>query len=320
MSNYQITFKKTTDFSDDQWENYAHNFNYIFKRNFTVADFKNKYTGSSLGYSFHGILLNGDNIVGMVSAIPRKYLLFGKETTVALACDAFILPEHRKDERFLKQMADIIVDNLKKSNIIYLISMPNKTAYPYWKYYVGWKDISLLNYYVVPLRLGTIIKKWQFLNVFSNLLCRSLVLFSILYYRKSKNAENNISLLRDNAYFSERYSSDYNIRYYSNESGFVYRIYDEEGIKTAYIIDCFPLTKNTITNSVNQIIKEVGKEIDIIMYIGKIAQLPLCLLKVPPNKEPRKQPFIGLCLDKTNDKAFYDMANLNIGLANFDNR
>jgi hypothetical protein len=168
--------------------------------------------------------------------------------------------------------------------------------------------------------LGTIIKKWQFLNVFSNLFCRFLVLFSSFFYRKSIPAENNISLLRVNTYFSERYPSDYNIRCNSDESGFVYRIYDEEGIKTAYIIDCFPLTKNLITKTVNQIIKETGKEIDLIMYIGKIEQLPLCLLKVPTNKEPRKQPFIGLCLDKTNDKAFYDIANWNIGLANFDNR
>jgi hypothetical protein len=320
MSSYQVIFKLSSDFSEVQWESYATNFNTIFKRDFTVDYFKTKYAGSSLGYSFHGVLMYADTIVGMFSAIPRKYLFFGKETTITLACDAFILPEHRKDERFLKQMSDVVIDNLKKSNIQYLISIPNKTAYPYWKYYAGWKDIASLNYYIVPLHIGTLLKKWLWLNVFSNLLFRLLILFSKLIYRKSKDSGKNISLLRNKAFFSQRYPSDYNFYYFSNESGFVYRVYDEEGVKTAYLIDCFPLTKSIITRSINKIVNEVGKNVDVIMYIGKIEQLPFCILKVPTKKEPRKQPFIGLCLDKTTAADFYDIANWKIGLANFDNR
>jgi hypothetical protein len=256
----------------------------------------------------------------MYTAIPRIYSFFGNETVIAQGCDAFILPGHRKDETFLKQIFEIVVSKLRDLNILYHISIPNKTAYPYWKYYVGCMDIASLNYYILPLRAGNVIGKWRFLNVLSLPLFNLLAFIGPFLYPNRAYKEKNIALKRNAAYFSERFGNEYEIRINSDQSGFVYINFNEDGIRTAYLIDCFPLNRRNISRSLRQIIRETGKQSDIIMFVGRIEMLPFYFIKVPRSKEPRLQPFIGFFLSDEYEKHFFDISNWEVSLANFDNR
>lgn len=321
MSQYQIVAKKTNELSEKEWSDFTTAFNNVFDKQFSVGHFKTKYFGSSLGYSVHGILFHNNQIVGMFTAIPRQYIYKEQEITIALGCDAFILKEHRKDEYFLKQMADEVAVIFKNDSVNYYISIPNKTAYPYWKYYGGWKDIGKLSYYVVPLRVSGLLGKYKFLDLISFFIFKTIITSSAFVFPFSKKNDNKaIHLKRDQNYFTQRYTSDYTIRERSDKSSFVYRIYNEDKIRTAYLIDCFPLSQTNITLAIKQIIKETEGKIDIILFVGKIDNPPFFFLKVPEKREPRVQPFIGLSLNTTPDNDFFSIDSWDVGLANFDNR
>ncbi len=320
MPFYSVRYLITSEFTDDQWDNYIRSFNKVFDKEYSIEYLKRKYTGSCLGYSFHGVLFCDENIVGMYTEIPRAYYFFDHEIIIGQGCDAFILPEHRKDESFLKQIFDIVVANTKELKITYHISIPNKTAYPYWKYYVGCRDISDLNYYVLPLRIGNVLGKWNFLNPLSLLFFKFIALTGANIYRNHKVQRKNIVLKRNREYFTERFGSEYQVLINNDQTGFVYLIYNEQGIRTAYLIDCFPLNKRNISGALRQIIKESGRIIDIIMFVGLIDKLPFYFIKVPKSREPRQQPFIGYCSESKPDDPFFDISNWEISLANFDNR
>ena len=320
MSSYEVRFLLSTDFTEDQWRDYQQKFDTVFKKGYSIDYLKRKYTGSCKGYSFHGVLFCNNEIVGMYTAIPRIYYFFGHETIIAQGCDTFIMPEHRKDETFLMQIFEIVTIRIKELNIFYHISIPNKTAYPYWKNYVGCKDIAYLNYFVLPLRAGNVIGKWRFLNVLSFSLFKILAFIGAYVYHSNRYREREIMLKRNEAYFSERFGSEYKIRINPDQSGFIYLNYNEDGVRAAYLIDCFPLNKRNISRALNQIIVECGKQTDIIMFVGNIEKHPFYFIKVPKSMEPRLQPFIGYCLNDEYKDRFFDIKNWEISLANFDNR
>ncbi len=321
MSEYQIVAKKTNELSEQEWVEFTVAFNAVFKKDFNPVHFKEKYFGSSLGYSVHGLLIFENSIVGMFSAIPRNYILNKKEVNIALGCDAFILKAHRKDEFFLKRMADVVTEIMKENGVFHFISIPNKTAYPYWKYYGGWKDIGNLSYYILPLKISKLIGKYQFLDFLSSFTFKSLINFcTVVPVLSKKQTPKSIFLKRDQEYEKQRYSLEYCIRKVLNKFSFVYKLYKEDNILTAYLIDCFPLSPANIALALKQIIKETKGKIDVILFVGKIDNPPFFFFKVPLKKEPRKQPFIGLSFDDSFDIDFFLINSWDVSLANFDNR
>lgn len=320
MTQYHIAVKKTDELSENEWTEYINAFNTVFKKKLTSDHFKTKYYGASLGYSVHGILFKEDQIVGMFTAIPRQYIYKGKEIAIALGCDAFILKGHRKDELFLKDMADVVTTKLNTLGVSHFISIPNKTAYPYWKYFGGWKDIGKLSYYIIPLRVSMLLGKYAYLDSFSFFAFKMIVTCYSFFTFLRKSDNKAIHLKRDQKYFEQRYTPDYVIRETSDKGKFVYRIYIEDNIRTAYLIDCFPQSKAHITLALKQIIKEARDKIDVILFVGKIDNPPFFFLKVPEKREPRIQPFIGLSFDNSIDNDFFSMDSWEISLANFDNR
>jgi len=321
MNQYQIILRRTDELSSTEWEEYTLGFNKVFKKNFTQDYFKEKYFGSSLGYSYHGALLHNGKIVGMFTVIPRQYIYSGQEVTIGLGCDAFILKEHRKDEFFLKEMADIVTTKYVSEGIYHFVSIPNQTAYPYWIYYGGWKDIGKLNYYIVPLRISKLIGKFDFLDCISLFIFKTLINTSVLFNLLSnKTIDKSVFLKRNKEYLKQRYPSDYLIRETDDKFSFVYRVYKEENIRTAYLIDCFPQTPRNIAIAVKQIIEETKGKVDIILFVGKIDNPPFFFPKVPEKKEPREQPFIGISFSGQSETEFFIFDSWDVSLANFDNR
>ena len=321
MTPYRIAVKKTIELSVIEWNDFTLAFNRVFKKQFTREYFEKKYLDSSLGFSLHGILYFETQIVGMFTAIPRKYIFKEQEITIALGCDAFILKEHRKDEFFLKQMSDVVFTQFTNYGFSYIISIPNKTAYLYWKYYGGWKDIGKLNYYIVPLRVSKLLGRFNFLDIFSFYFFKATISFVTFFSLLSrKYVEKTIHIKRDQEYFAHRYTSDYIFQELPDKGKFVYRIYQEDSIRTAYLIDCQPLSNSNIAIALNQIIKKTKGNIDIILFVGRIDNPPFFFLKVPSKREPREQPFIGFSNNPLNDTDFFLIDLWEVSLANFDNR
>ncbi|GHT85870.1 hypothetical protein FACS18947_5150 [Bacteroidia bacterium] len=296
--------------------------NVMFRKKFSAAYFKDKYLHSYLNFSIHGFLLYQEQIVGMFSIIPRLYHFNSEHKIIGLGCDAFILPKHRKDDFFLKEMADAAYEICKKNNINYLISIPNPTAYPYWKYYGNWCDIGALDYYILPYKISKLIKVCEFFDVFSSVFFKIVNACSlwISSFGKDKSTDKKISLVKDERFLEERYNKSDNYKIYKidKQGYFVARQHDEDGVCTVYLVDCHPLTNNMIKKALYRIIKDFS--FDVILFVGKLESHPFYFIKVPKSKEPRIQPFTCYLLTDKQKDDFLSIASWNIGLADFDNR
>ena len=320
MNNYKIIAKETKSLTIEDWKSFVSNFNSVFEKSFSLKYFKNKYFQSSKGFSFHGILYFEKQIVGMVSIIPRLYKINFSNEHVGLVCDAFILKNHRQNEFFLKNMSESAIDLAKINNINRFISIPNQNAYSYWKYFASWKDIGELNYYFIPVKISKLINKnFYFLDYLSSFLFKSITLIFLKIFSDKSLNHKNFFILKNKSFYEERFSDNYIKVVLKDKSSFVYKIYNENGIITAYILDFNPISKKGINEALFHILFKEMTKIDLIVYIGNIKIKPFYFIKVPDKKVPRKLNFIGLSF-VDNDFDFFDINKWEISLANFDNR
>lgn len=321
MNKTTISFLRTDQLSDKNWESYIRNFNYVFKKNFSYETFMEKYLGSYLGYSFHGALINEEgDIVGMYSAIPRLYSFFGSQEIIAQGCDAFVIEDYRKDESVLKNISEIVITNLRDIGIYYHISLPNPIAYPYWKYFCGWKEILKLDYHIVPLKLGNILGKLKFLNILSYLVFKTVAIIDHSAFHSKKHEKKEISLRIDSSFQEQRYGKKYISKNPDSNKGFVYREYDENRIKAVYLIDCFEKSPRNMAMAIRHVMFDKNCNPDVIIFLGKTKCCPWYMIKIPQTKEPRHQPFLGLSTNPETSGSFYSQEFWDISLANFDNR
>lgn len=321
MLDYSIIAKTSVELTETDWNELTNSFNTVFDKQLNVEYFKNKYLQTVFKFSVHGFLLCKNHIVGMFTIIPRKYNFNGTEKIIGLGCDAFILHNHRKDDFFLQEMSDAAYEICSKNNINYLISIPNRNAYSYWKMYGNWQDIAQLDYYILPYKISKILKTGgKLFDCFSSFFLKTLIYFSqFLLSKHQRYQDKKISLRRDTEFINQRYNDEYKVYKTDGDSYFVVREYEEQKIKTVYIIDCYPLSKFMLTKALNQIIKEFN--FDIILFVGKINNsAPFYFVRVPKSKEPRVQPFIGYLLTDELKNDFLSISSWDISLANFDNR
>ncbi|WP_042723390.1 GNAT family N-acetyltransferase, partial [Flavobacterium sp. B17] len=105
----KVIYRKTTELSDSDIENICEIFSEVFpEHSRSVSQFKNEFLNTDFGYSFHGLLMDGEKIVGSQSYIPFVYLVDGNEKEVALSVDTMILKDYRN--------FDNIFDLLSKGN------------------------------------------------------------------------------------------------------------------------------------------------------------------------------------------------------------
>lgn len=323
--SYKIISKFSNELSEKEWIEMRDSFNLIFEKNNSIIFFKKKYSDCSLGYSSHGILYFNGKIVGCFTIIPRDYLLFNKKEIIGLACDAYILKDHRSDEVFLKNMSEEAISKIKKKNVTKFISLPNPMAYKYWKFLSNWKDIGELDYFVFPVNYTKLIFNYSILPFLS--FCVSLIIsyiFKLLFIFSNNSNKKNIFIDLNEFSRIQRFNSDnYCYVRLDNGSWGYYRIYKEDDLNVAYIIYINYLSKKNISTMVNKIIYENGCKIDLIAYVGNLKIKPLSLFKLPKHKYPRKLIFTGLILDNFNRSHnidFFDLNNWEVNLVNFDNR
>ena len=323
MNNYKIISKTSDELTENEWSDLTNAFNEVFKKKFRVSYFKEKYFKTCLHFSIHGFLLFDNQIVGMFSVIPRLYDFDGNEKLIGIGCDAFILSNHRKDDFFLQEIASAAYEICKKNNLYYLISIPNPTAYPYWKYYGNWIDIATLDYYILPYNISKLLKISKLFDLISSLFFKTtLFLFNLISFEKQCFPKKKISLVRNDTFISQRFNKEDNYKIYEldEKKYFVVREYDEDGVKTIYLVDCYPLSKHMLLKALRQIVKDFRGRFDILLFVGKIDKTPFPLIKVPKSKEPRIQPFTGLLLSDEKKECFGSIASWSIGLVDFDNR
>jgi len=314
------------EFSELDWKTYQESFNAAFDKDYQLSYFTQKYATAIDGHAYHALLLNNEgNVVGGCSVIPFQYKKGEEIIKLGQAVDVFILEAYRTDPMMLYKMYLQLKKLLIHNEIGLVLSVPNTNAYAYWKHIVKWKDVGDLTYWMFIIRAGNVIKKWSFLNVFSLAFSYLLLFFNAIMALIANNKEKQsvYELITDDAFCKNRFSPEHK-KVMTGEIIFYYRIYDESGVKTAYLLDAKQkdrLSFKALFKGVSYIVRKT--DADIVLYVGPMKLFQTLLIKVPKRFEPKRLPLTCDIINKDCTDMFSDIWEFNnwdFGLLNFDVR
>lgn len=316
---YRIVFKRTTELSIREEEQVVGLFNRVFRKEANLSWFDQKYCLTVQGYSYHGLLLFDDEVVGAFNAIPYKYKYFGKEAIFALSVDTMIDPDHRGGN-YLMQMGELVYEAMRIDGIPFILGFPNEYYYKHEKRIFGTNDIAELDYYILPLNIGTLVSWARIANPLSRFLAKTWM--GIGRATNQDTLSYPIEKVDDEQCEKHRYDESYK-RIQLGANGFcVRKTYNEDvGTRVTYIIDVVPLTPVVFAEAVCKTYESVKTETDMIMYVGKQPFSPPGLFRVPDSKKPQRIRMTGKILipEVVNDSVF-DIKNWNVNISNFDVR
>jgi hypothetical protein len=320
----QIEFRTTSIITASEWEGFIASFNQVFEKKYAIDFFQHKYENTIDANSYHVLLKEESGVVGACTVIPYEYYFEEKVIKIGLAVDVFILPKFRTDPLALYRMYKLLKKELIQRGISLVIAVPNDVAYPYWKSVVKWKDIGFLNYYALPVKIGSVSKKLPvFLNSLSHCYSRLVILLSRFLFSTEKDYKIRINRI-NKIIEKQRYTQEH-VQHTLDNTYFSYRIVNEDGIISCYLIDFYNIKKGrkdaaSLTKAIKRIV--AIEFVDIIIFVGKLNFFQLLLLKVPFKFEPKHLYFTSdiLIPEDINSALISDIHNWDFGLFNYDVR
>lgn len=316
--------KKTKDLSSEEIKQINSLFFRVFNKEKTEEKFNQQFMGTMMGYSYHGLMMESGNIIGAYTAIPFNYQYYGKRIVFALSVDTMIDENYRGNPFNLKKMAGLVYNALIIDGIPFVFGFPNDNVYLIRKKVLGWCDIGLLDIYVLPIKIGAFFKKATLLNPFSQ--AASYLANNIFWTNRQarpneRQIDYPIEKINGPDFIQYRYDRSYQLIKNNDHDYFVYKIYNEDRAKAAYLIDVFPLQRCYLENAVKYIYETERSSIDFIIYLGKLSFAPRNMFRVPAKIAPRQIHMSGKILTAglINDR-IYDINNWNVNLSNFDVR
>jgi hypothetical protein len=314
-----VVFKKTDQLKESEQEQMLDLFLRVFNKKMTRDAFERKFFHTPRGHSYHSLMLHGEVVVGAFSAVPGRYRCFGKEQIFSLSVDTMIDSKYRGAGHLMK-MAKLVHQGLINDGIPFIFGFPNEHFYPAQKRFLKYENIGELDYYALPLNIGSVVQKLKPFNGLSRGFCR----FAARLCRIPKNSKTKYEIAKviDKQFERHRYDESYNRISLADGAECIYKIYEEEGgIRTLYIIDVVPLNAGSLTRAVKQICRTAANSVDIIIYVGKLPSRPTGLWKVPDSKKPRKIRMTGkILIPDAIDGSVFNIDNWRVNISDFDVR
>lgn len=306
--------KKTSEFTHEELIEMNGLFNEVFDRDRSLEDMVNLYTKNPLGYSYHSIFMEGNQIVGMNVYVPYFYTIDGNRVLFANSIDSMIKKEHRDFFNFM-DLVNTGYDYMKKEGVVFVYGFPNDNAYPLLTKSKLMREIGRMYTYCLPYRIGGIKKNLVFFNWASISFCRIWFFVSSIF---ASDKKTKYRIEKDCVSFNKtRY--DMHKEEYKIEDGFVYRVIEFDGVKAAFLIDVFEKSSKNICNALSNIIKQDSKNFDIILYPGYLKSNNNGMIKIPHKYEPKRFSLCGRLLDDSfNSDIFWNIENWDVNLSNFD--
>lgn len=314
-----VVFKKTDQLTESEQEQMLDLFLRVFNKKMTREAFERKFLYTPRGYSYHSLMLHEEVVVGAFSAVPGRYNFFGKEQIFSLSVDTMIYSKYRGGGHFVK-MANLVHQGLISDGIPFIFGFPNEHFYPAQRRLLKYEDIGELDYYALPLNLGSVVQRLKSFDGLSRGFCRFAT--RLCRIPKNSNSKYKISKIIDKQFEQHRYDESYSRIDLVDGDECVYKIYEEEGgIRTLYIIDVIPLTLASLAKAVKQICRMAVNAVDIIIYVGKLPSKPAGLWKVPESKKPRKIRMTGkVLIPDAIDGPVFNIDNWRVNISDFDVR
>jgi len=320
VMSIEFVFKKTTELSSREQKQIRALFSRVFKVEMSEGVFERRFLYSCKGYSYHGLMLHEGDIVGSFTAIPYRYTYFDRELTFALSVDTMISPQHRGGKANLVTMSNLVYEALVKDDIDFIYGFPNELYYAHEKRILGTRDIGKLNYYVLPINVGTVMRKLRALDYPSRLFAR--IMAELPASRDARRCGYNIEKISDEQFIRHRYDESYSFLSLDGGARCAFKPYSEQGgVNTLHLIDVWPMTPAAMDEAVWKIFQQHRNSADLILYVGKPPFRPRRLLKVPRWLEPQKIRMTGKVLrERTFPDSIFNIENWNANVSNFDVR
>ncbi len=315
-----LTFKRTVDLSAEHRSQMRHLFSCVFARQMSEATFERRFICTPKGYSYHGLMMHNDEIVGSFSAIPYRYLCYGAERLFALSVDTMISSQHRGGKTNLVTMADLAYEAMVKDDIKFIYGFPNELYYAHEKRILGTQDIGKLDYYVLPVNLGAVMGRFRAMNYPSRFL--AIMAAGLPLVRNTNPCKHNIEKVNDDLFMKHRYDDSYSFLSLAGGARCVFKLYvEQESVRTLQILDVWPMSPAAMDEAVREILRQQHHSVDLIMYVGRLPFRPRRLIKVPRRLEPQKIRMTGKAIvDGAVPDGIFDIENWNVNVSNFDVR
>lgn len=318
-SKMEFLCKITNELTQEELSQVTSLYNRVFITDHTIAEMIGRYVNNPLGYAYHSMMKDNNQIVGFSAYIPAYYIYSGKRVLFAYAGDYMTDKPYRDFFNF----RDIIKNAhtfMKENGVALNFGYPNDKAFPVMTKGKLTKVIGKMHIYCLPYRIGGIKSNLLFLNWLSVLGCRLYVLCCSLFAEK----KNRVFLIHkeEQTYNLTRYKYfDGNYGYCKLKHGdFYYKIQDHEGVRTVFIIDVSPKSPRNYVDAIRYLIKNHSKVFDLILYPGELPFSVTGMVKLPRRVEPKNFNFTANILDKeaVDPKVIYNINNWDTNLSNYD--
>lgn len=314
----EVVFKRTTDLTEQELQQIVTLFNRVFDKNRSVETFLNQTVNNPLGYSYHSLLVENGEIVGLNSYVPAYYVVDGNRVLFANSIDSMVDKAYRDFFNF-KDMVDLAYKKMKHDGVKFVLGYPNDNSFPVLTKSRLMKSIGKMHTYCLPYRVGGVKKSLGALNPLSRLFCYIWV-WGLSLFASKRCAEFPVHK-DDESYNLTRYKRG-DGKYASVNIGdatFYYKIKNHEGVRTAFIIDITRKSPANFVKAVKHLIRNHGKEFDLILYPGYLPFGVTGMIRLPRKFEPKNFNFTGKILDKeTIPNDIWNIENWDTNLSNYD--
>lgn len=318
----EFVCKKTTELANSEKQEIVSLFIEVFKQERTVAILENQYTNNAFGTCYHTLMYDNGILVGHMTGLPGYYMLNGKKLKAVNPIDLMIDEKHRGLQGFMF-LVKKSWGYYKEQGVQLIFNLPNNNSHPLFIKLKCTQNIGSLYTYCMPYRIGGLVKKLSFLNIFSIAFCKMWVFFSGIF---ASREGLQFKVQRDYASFMptryKRFDGKYSIGEL-NGTRFVYKVKYHEGKRTAFIIDVIGKSQKGFCDAVKYLIRHESKNFDIILYVGYLPFANPGMIRIPHKYEPKNFNFDGIVLgtnelSKEDIEAYYDINSWDINLSDDD--
>ena len=225
-------------------------------------------------------------------------------------------------------MAKALKKRCQDDGFVMSLGVPNLNSFQYSLKLLRASFIDYLDYYILPRNLSRCVRKSSLrpLDCISRVLLSFHITFQLLITKVFNSEEKDVkySMVVDEDFYRARFGMPCYQKYVEGSFRAYYRMFDEDGVNTAYLMDFREngiRTKRALAKAVNYIIK--CSRPDAILFVGFLKLKQHVMIRVPQKFVPKPLPLTCSILDNSNKERFADMVdvnNWNFSLMNFDVR
>ena len=316
----EFIFRRSSELSSREREQFRALFGRVFSKELSDEQFERKYVSTPLGFSHHGLMVAGGQIVGAYNLVPYRYEYFGAQALFGLSVDAMVDPLHRSGPFCLVKMARLVYEQARRDGVVFAFGFPNDQAYTFTRRILKWRCMGELDFYTLPLRIGSIRPSLAWMDPIWRFCAAGLARMPKLSLTRVHEAP--IRKVSDEAFRQHRYDRRHG-RFPLRRGGECrYRICEEDnGVRAFYIIDVEPLTAAHLGEAVCRSYAIAASSADLMLYVGRLPFRPRGVIRVPRSRRPRSIRMCGKILDTDAiDGRVFQIDNWSVNISNFDVR